>query len=70
MNLFSEFPGSERSAPGWERQIWRRLPAILSWGTLPPLGLAGLNRALAPPVSEPGAGEQAPCCCGTPRYLV
>jgi hypothetical protein len=29
MNLFNKLPGFERSAPGWEQQIWRRLPAIL-----------------------------------------
>jgi hypothetical protein len=48
MNLFNKLPGSVRSAPGWEQRIWRRLPAILLWGTLLPLLLAGLNRALAP----------------------
>lgn len=59
MNLFNKLPGFVRSAPGWEQPIWRRLPAILLWGTLLPLGLAGLNRALAPAVSESGAGAAA-----------
>ena len=48
MNLFNKLPGFVRSAPGWEQRIWRRLPAILLWGTLLPLLLAGVNRALAP----------------------
>jgi hypothetical protein len=56
MNLFNKLPGSVRSAPGWEQRIWRRLPAILLWGTLLPLGLAELNRALSPLDSESGAG--------------
>jgi len=55
MNLFNKLPGFVRSPPGLEQRIWRRLPAILLWGTLLPLGLAGLNRALA----EPGAGDRA-----------
>ena len=59
MNLFNKLPGFVRSAPGWEQQIWQRLPAILLWGTLLPLGLVGLNRALAPAVSESGAGAGA-----------
>jgi hypothetical protein len=59
MNLFNRVPGFTRAAPGWEQQIWRRLPAILLWGTLLPLGLAGLNRAIAPAVAEPSAGAGA-----------
>ena len=55
MNLFNKLPGFVRSPPGLEHLIWRRLPAILLWGTLLPLGLAGLNRALAPAASESGA---------------
>jgi hypothetical protein len=59
MNLFNKVPGFTRAAPGWEQRIWRRLPAILLWGTLLPLGLAGLNRALAPAAAEPSAGAGA-----------
>ncbi len=41
MNWLKKDPGSIRSAPGLEWQIWRRLPAILAWGTaLPALWLA------------------------------
>lgn len=59
MNLFNKLPGFVQSAPGLEHLIWRRLPAILLWGTLLPLVLAALNRAMAPPVSESGAGARA-----------
>jgi hypothetical protein len=59
MNLFNKLPGFVQSAPGLEHLIWRRLPAILLWGTLLPLGLAGLNRALAPAVAESLASHGA-----------
>ncbi|MCU0976566.1 MAG: hypothetical protein MUC71_09705 [Steroidobacteraceae bacterium] len=59
MNLFNKLPGFVRSPAGLEQRIWRRLPAILLWGTLLPLGLAGLNRALAPAGSESGADAKA-----------
>jgi hypothetical protein len=58
MNLFNKLPGFQRSAPGLEQIIWRRLPAILLWGTLLPLLLAVLNRALAPS-SQPGGHDSA-----------
>lgn len=59
MNLFNKLPGFVRSAPGWEHRIWRRLPAILLWGTLLPLMLVGVNRALAPATPESGASNGA-----------
>jgi hypothetical protein len=59
LNLFNKLPGYARSAPGLEQRVWRRLPAILLWGTLLPLALAGVNRALAPPASAAGGGEGA-----------
>jgi hypothetical protein len=59
MNLFNQLHGFVRSAPGLEQRIWRRLPAILLWGTLLPLALAGLNHALAPAVPESGASNAA-----------
>ena len=59
MNLFNQLPGFVRSAPGLEHHIWRRLPAILLCGTLLPLVLAGVNRALAPAVAESGASNSA-----------
>ena len=59
MNLFNKLPGFVRSAPGWEQRIWRRLPAILLWGTLLPLLLSGLNHALAPAAPASGSSERA-----------
>jgi hypothetical protein len=59
MNLFNKLPGFTRSAPGWEQRIWRRLPAILLWGTLLPMLLAGLNRALAPAATLAAGGDSA-----------
>ena len=59
MNLFNKLPGFVRSPPGWEHEIWRRLPAIALWGTLLPLGLAALNRALAPAAAESSAASAA-----------
>jgi hypothetical protein len=55
MNLFNKLPGFVRSAPGLEQRLWRRLPAILLWGTLLPLLLVGANHALAP--AEPSSGS-------------
>jgi hypothetical protein len=59
MNLFNKLPGFAKSAPGWEHLIWRHLPAILLWGTLLPLLLAGANRVLAPAATESGASAGA-----------
>ncbi len=42
-----------------EQRIWRRLPAILLWGTLLPLGLALVNHALAPSVALAGTDDRA-----------
>ncbi len=59
MNLFNKLPGFVRSAPGLEQRIWLRLPAILLWGTLLPLLLAGVNHALAPAAPESGVSNGA-----------
>jgi len=48
MSAFNRLPGSIRSAPGREHLLWRRLPALLLWGTLLPALLVGLNHLLAP----------------------
>jgi hypothetical protein len=47
MSLFNKLPGFTRSAPGLEHRIWRRLPALLAWGTALPLLMAGLNHLVA-----------------------
>ncbi len=59
MNLFNKLPGFVQSAPGLEHLVWRRLPAILMWGTLLPLVLAGANHVLAPVAPESTAGAGA-----------
>lgn len=59
MTLFNRLPGFPKSAPGLEQRVWRRLPAALLWGTLLPLSLSGLNRALAPDAALPGYDERA-----------
>lgn len=59
MNLFNKLPGFVRSAPGLEHRIWRRLPAILLWGTLLPLLVVGANRLLAPAEAQSGASDGA-----------
>lgn len=59
MNPFNKLPGFVRSAPGLEQRIWRRLPAILLWGTLLPLLLAGANHALTPAAAPPGSSDGA-----------
>ena len=59
MNLFNKLPGFVRSAPGLEQRIWRRLPAILLWGTLLPLVLMGMNHALAPAAPSTGSSDGA-----------
>jgi hypothetical protein len=59
MNLFNKLPGFERSPPGWEQIIWRRLPAIWLWGTLVPLGFAALNHLLSPTDAGSGAAAAA-----------
>lgn len=57
MQAFNKLPGFQRSAPGLEHRIWRRLPATLLWGTLLPLLLAGANHLFTPVV--PGATPAA-----------
>jgi hypothetical protein len=59
MNGFTRLPGFQRSAPGWEWVLWKRLPAILllggllpslwllaSWWSAPALPTAAEERAL------------------------
>jgi hypothetical protein len=59
VNLFNKLPGFVRSAPGVEDHIWRRLPAILLWGTLLPLALVAVNRSLAAPLADSAAVDGA-----------
>ena len=59
MNMFNKLPGFVRSAPGLEQRIWRRLPAILLWGTLLPLLLSGVKHALTPTAADSSASNGA-----------
>lgn len=55
MRWLNRLPDSRRSPPGLEWVIWRRLPAILLWGTAVPAIVAALAWWLAParsPVAE------------------
>jgi hypothetical protein len=54
MDLFKRLPGHVRVAPGLEQAIWRRLPAVLAWGSLLPVLVAGLLHWLA---SDAAAGS-------------
>ena len=40
MNWLNRLAGFTRSAPGLEWWIWKRLPAVLMWGTALPLAVA------------------------------
>jgi len=59
MSAFNRLPGSIRSAPGREHLLWRRLPALLLWGTLLPALLVGVNHLLAPTPPADGALDGA-----------
>lgn len=48
-------PGFQRSAAGLEWVLWKRLPAILAWGTLLPVVVALVWHALAS--AEPTPAE-------------
>ncbi len=54
MSWFHKLPGFHRSPPGWEHRLWRRLPAILLWGTLLPALLAGALHLAADPPADAG----------------
>lgn len=56
MNPFNKLPGFQRSPPGWERAIWRRLPVVWLWGTLLPVLWAVLQHWLVSPA--PSAAQE------------
>jgi hypothetical protein len=49
MNWLGKRPGFQRSPHGLEWLLWKRLPAVLGWGTVLPLAVAALVWWLAPP---------------------
>lgn len=46
MNYLKKLPGFQRSAPGLEWQLWKRMHWILLAGTLLPLAAAGVAYAM------------------------
>jgi hypothetical protein len=56
MSGLNRLPGFERSRHGLEWAIWKRLPAVLGWGTALPLAVAALLWLLSPGQPE-GAPE-------------
>jgi len=51
----TRLPGFQPSAPGWEWALWRRLPALLGWGTALPGALAAWLWLAAPEVVDSAA---------------
>ncbi|PXW93358.1 hypothetical protein C7444_12010 [Sphaerotilus hippei] len=54
MNWFHKLKGFQRSAPGLEWALWRRLPALLLWGTALPALASLLVHLMAPDTPTPG----------------
>jgi len=48
MNWLKTLPGFQRSAPGLEWLLWRKLLHILLWGTALPVAVAGVWHWFAP----------------------
>jgi hypothetical protein len=59
MNGLNKLPGFQRSQHGIEWAIWKRLPAVLGWGSALPLAAAALLWWLAPSAGD-GAVEDGP----------
>ena len=55
MQWLSKLEGFQRSAPGLEWALWRRLPALLVWGTVLPGLLASWLWLAAPEVADTAA---------------
>ena len=52
MDWLTKLQGFQRSAPGLEWTLWRRLPALLGWGTALPGLLAAVLWLAAPEVAD------------------
>jgi len=59
VNPFQRLPGFVRSAPGREHRLWRRLPALMLWGTVLLALLVGVNHLLAPASDAGGPVDAA-----------
>ena len=57
MGGLNRLPGFKRGAPGLEWSIWKRLPAVLAWGTAVPLAVAAAVW-FAAPVLPAGAEDR------------
>lgn len=57
MRWLQRLPGTRREPAGREWWLWRRLPAVLAWGTALPLALGALLWATAAPL--PGNATDA-----------
>ncbi|MEY8879488.1 MAG: hypothetical protein AB9M60_23455 [Leptothrix sp. (in: b-proteobacteria)] len=57
MSGLKKLPGFQRARHGAEWAIWKRLPAVLAWGTALPLAVAGLVWWWAP--DEPALAAAA-----------
>jgi hypothetical protein len=58
MRGLQRLPGFQRSSPGLEWAVWRRLPALLAWGTALPGALALALWMAAPEVSATAAERE------------
>lgn len=58
MGAMKRLPGFQRSPPGLEWAVFKRLPAVLAWGTALPLLVAAILWWLAPSL-PPGAPQDA-----------
>jgi hypothetical protein len=58
MSRLDRLPGFQRSQHGLEWALWKRLPAILGWGTAAPLAAAAGLWWLAP--SQPALAAEDP----------
>lgn len=52
MSAFNRLPHFTRSPPGLEHRLWRRLPAVLLWGSVLPLLGIGIGHLQAPGASS------------------
>jgi hypothetical protein len=57
VNPFQRLPGHRPVAPGLEWTLWKRLPAVLAWGTALPLALAGVLWLRAPTAALAGGHD-------------
>jgi hypothetical protein len=57
MTWLGKLPGFQRSPHGLEWALWKRLPAVLAWGTALPMAAAALLWWWAPRQPAPAAAD-------------